>query len=123
VSANEQAKLAQLQANARVCGVDKLQALDAHQIHPLEPAVHGVAGLLSSNTGIIDSHAYLQSLLAGAEQGGAQLVLHSPVEHLSRNGNAWLVEGHSQGEAFSLRAGQLLLAQQLVYQTEGCARN
>jgi hypothetical protein len=43
-----------------------------------------------------------QSLLAGAEQGGAQLVWHSPVEHLSRNGHAWLVEGHCQGEAVSL---------------------
>lgn len=124
VNAAEQTQLEQLQANARACGVDELQALDAGQLMQLEPAVRGVAALLSPNSGIIDSHGYLQSLLAVAEQNGAQLILQSQVQRLAPSANGWLAEGRSQGEAFALHATQVinsggLFAQQLAQNTEG----
>jgi L-2-hydroxyglutarate oxidase LhgO len=37
------------------------------------------AALYSPSTGIIDSHALLQALLADAEAHGAQLACHSPL--------------------------------------------
>ncbi|MBW6121166.1 NAD(P)/FAD-dependent oxidoreductase, partial [Pseudomonas aeruginosa] len=79
VEENEREKLQALAANARACGVDDLMPLDGTTLRALEPQVRGVAALLSPSTGIIDSHAYLQSLQAVAERHGAQLALDTRV--------------------------------------------
>ncbi|UYP30814.1 NAD(P)/FAD-dependent oxidoreductase [Pseudomonas sp. Z8(2022)] len=110
VEDGEIAKLEELQTNARACGAGELQALDGRQLHVLEPAVRGVAALLSPATGILDSHAYLQSLLVVAEAGGAQLVLDTRVERLSPVAGGWQVEGCSAGEPFALQARRVINA-------------
>ncbi len=120
----ERGKLESLAANAEACGVHDLQALERDQLERLEPAVRGVAALLSPSTGIVDSHHYLQSLLAAAENRGAQLVLDTRVERLQRAPDGWIAEGVSGGEPFQLRAEQVinaggLFAQQLASRTEG----
>lgn len=126
VSEAERDRLEALAENARTCGVDDLQPLGRAQLQRLEPAVRGVAALLSPNTGIIDSHAYLQSLLAAAERRGAQLVLQTRVERLEPSGDGWLVSGRSVGEPFRLKAQRVinaggLWAQQLAQHTSGLA--
>ncbi|MBL0950547.1 MAG: FAD-dependent oxidoreductase, partial [Pseudomonas sp.] len=108
--ASEIDKLEALASNAEASGVSDLQPISQPELHDLEPALRGVRALLSPSTGIIDSHAYLQSLLAVAESRGAQLVLHSRVEHLQRDGDAWLASGHSAGEPFTLRAQRVINA-------------
>jgi L-2-hydroxyglutarate oxidase LhgO len=110
VEEGEIAKLDALATNAEACGVGDLQAVDQARLRELEPALRGVRALLSPSTGIIDSHAYLQSLLAVAESRGAQLILHSRVECLRRDGDAWLASGHSAGEPFELRAQRVVNA-------------
>jgi L-2-hydroxyglutarate oxidase LhgO len=120
----EIAKLEQQQRNAKACGVHNLQTIEQSQLNALEPAVRGTCALLSPSTGIIDSHAYLQSLLAAAENRGAQLVLHTRVEQLEANGNGWIARGQSNGEPFKLKAQQVinacgLFAQQLARQIQG----
>ena len=120
----EQLRLEQLLSNAQACGVNSLQPLDALQMSALEPALQASAGLLSPDSGIIDSHAFLQSLLACAERNGAQLVLHTGIQHMQRSAHGWLVEGHSLGERFALEAASVinaggLFAQQLAGHTEG----
>jgi L-2-hydroxyglutarate oxidase LhgO len=80
--ANTAADLPRLQDIARRAaanGVDDLQWLDAAGVRALEPQLHAHAALLSPSTGIIDSHALLQALLADAEAHGAQLACHSPL--------------------------------------------
>ncbi|QKE65479.1 NAD(P)/FAD-dependent oxidoreductase [Aquipseudomonas campi] len=126
VEAAEIAQLEKLQANAAACGVSDLQPLDRAQLLGLEPAVRAVAGLLSPSSGILDSHAYLQSLLAVAEARGAQLVLRTRIEHLQSSADGWLASGISAGEPFQLRAQLVinaggLFAQQLAAQTAGLA--
>lgn len=126
VSDAERGKLEALASNARACGVDDLQPLDRAQLLGLEPALRGVAALLSPSTGIIDSHAYLQSLLAAAERRGAQLVLQTRVERLEPSGDGWLASGRSAGEPFQLKAQRVvnaggLFAQQLAQHTSGLA--
>jgi L-2-hydroxyglutarate oxidase LhgO len=59
-------------------GVDDLQWLDAAGVRALEPAARPCR-LAVPSTGIIDSHALLQALLADAEAHGAQLACHSPL--------------------------------------------
>ncbi|MDF3936254.1 NAD(P)/FAD-dependent oxidoreductase [Pseudomonas citronellolis] len=120
----ELGKLEALAANAVASGVHDLQPLDGAQLHSLEPAVRGVAALLSPSTGIIDSHAYMLSLQHAAENRGAQLVLDTRIDSLRRAADGWIAEGVSVGEPFSIQAEQVvnaggLFAQQLAGHTEG----
>ncbi|MGH8355657.1 MAG: NAD(P)/FAD-dependent oxidoreductase [Pseudomonas sp.] len=126
VEEGERAPLEALAANAQACGVADLQRLERPQLQRLEPAVRGVAALFSPSTGIIDSHAFMQSLLAAAENRGAQLVLATRVERLSRAADGWIAEGLSGSAPFRLRAQRVvnaggLFAQQLARHTEGLA--
>lgn len=72
--------LASLQTQALANGVDDLQPLDAAAARALEPALACVAALWSPSTGIVDTHALMLSYLGDAENAGATLALHSPVE-------------------------------------------
>ncbi|UCJ17101.1 NAD(P)/FAD-dependent oxidoreductase [Pseudomonas sp. MM211] len=126
VSDQERGKLDALANNALASGVDELQDIDSARLSVLEPAVRAVAALLSPNTGIIDSHAYLQSLLACAERQGAELVLQTRVDSLTHDGDGWIASGTSAGEPFSLKAQRVinaagLFAQQLALCTQGLA--
>ncbi|HBZ92734.1 MAG TPA: NAD(P)/FAD-dependent oxidoreductase [Pseudomonas sp.] len=124
VQENEIGKLEALASNAEASGVNDLQPVNRSRLRELEPALRGVHALLSPSTGIIDSHAYLQSLLAVTESRGAQLVLHNRVERLQRDGDAWIASGHSAGEIFTLRAQRVInaggpFAQRLASTIEG----
>lgn len=65
-------------ANAN--GVTDLRWLDIAELRELEPEVRCVAGFLSPSTGIIDSHALMLAFQGDAENHGASVVFHSPVE-------------------------------------------
>ncbi len=62
-----------IRLNAQHSGVDGLEVISQARLRDLEPAVAGVVALLSSQTGIVDSHAYRESLLAEAQRHGADL--------------------------------------------------
>ncbi len=78
----QRAGLAALAQRARDNGVDDLRPLERAEALTLEPALHCVAALLSPSTGIIDSHAFLLSLLGDAEAHGATLATSSAVTGL-----------------------------------------
>ena len=80
IVASEPAQAAALDgiaAAARANGVDDLRPLDASDLAALEPALRGVAGLLSPSTGIIDSHALMLSLQGEAEDHGAMIAFNT----------------------------------------------
>jgi L-2-hydroxyglutarate oxidase LhgO len=52
-------------------GVEDLRALTAREAVALEPDLTCVGAILSPSTGILDSHAYMESLQGEAEQAGA----------------------------------------------------
>jgi len=56
-------------------GVLGLRLVDGAELHALEPAVCGVAALLSPNTGIVDSHGLLK-VLEGRARAAGGLVLY-----------------------------------------------
>ena len=72
-------QLAGIRARAAANGVDDLEMLDAAQAQALEPALSCTGALLSPSTGIIDSHAFMLSLLGEAEAHGATLVCNTTV--------------------------------------------
>ncbi len=68
----EREALESIAQRAKDNGVVGLRELDARQVQTLEPSVSAAFALLSPSTGIIDSHAYMQSLLFQAEKNGVQ---------------------------------------------------
>ncbi len=81
VAANEAQvpALESLARNAAANGVEGLQLIDGAAARQREPALHAVAALHSSATGIIDSHGFMLSLLGDAQDHGAMLALKSPL--------------------------------------------
>ena len=70
-TAEEEPKLAAILAQAEANGVRSLEPLTPAQAAALEPHVRCTAALWSPDTGIVDSHALMASLLADAEAHGA----------------------------------------------------
>ena len=113
-----------IQVNARQSGVCSLEMISQARLHELEPAVSGVKALLSPQTGIIDSHGYMESLVAEAQRYGADLALDTRVHSLAPTAQGWLVEGMSCGERFCVHARYVinaagLFASQLAGRIEG----
>ncbi|MGL6047984.1 MAG: NAD(P)/FAD-dependent oxidoreductase [Vogesella sp.] len=104
VAAADAGSLAALQQHAAANGV-ALSWLDHAALREREPALHAHAALHSPATGIIDSHALMQALLADAEHAGATLALASPV----LGGQA-----SRAGMVLQLADGYEVLAQQVV---------
>ncbi len=126
VTEAEIAALEALEANARRSGVETLEQVSMDLLRELEPAVAGVAALFSPQTGIIDSHNYMESLLAEVQRLGADLALDTRVERLALGADGWVVEGISCGESFKLNARCVinaagLFASHLAARIEGLA--
>jgi len=71
-----------IKTRAQNNGVGDLKYLNAAAIKKLEPAITATAGLLSPSTGIVDSHAFMLSLLGKAESYGAMIAYKSTVTSL-----------------------------------------
>jgi L-2-hydroxyglutarate oxidase LhgO len=81
-AATQLATLEKIEANARASGVFDLTWLDGSEARRTEPALECIRALSSPSTGIIDSHVYMQSLLADAEANGANIVYDTQVTAL-----------------------------------------
>jgi L-2-hydroxyglutarate oxidase LhgO len=82
-SEDQVATLEKIELNALANGVLDLEWLDAGQAGRAEPELRCFRALWSPSTGIIDSHAYMQSLLADAEAAGASIAYGTQVVHLN----------------------------------------
>jgi len=60
-------------------GVPEIKMISGDEAKQLEPALNCVAAILSSSTGIVDSHAYMLSLLGGFEDAGGMVAYQSPL--------------------------------------------
>ena len=71
----QEGELAKIAAAAAANGVDDLRPLGAAELRAMEPALAGVAGLLSPSTGIIDSHALMLAYQGELEDEGGAVAL------------------------------------------------
>lgn len=72
-------------------GVTGLRWLSGAEARELEPALQVEAALLSSVTGIIDSHALMLAYLGDLERAGGALVLRSPLESAVVRANGFVL--------------------------------
>jgi L-2-hydroxyglutarate oxidase LhgO len=80
-SPQESELLASIKGRAEANGVEGMQLLSGNAATQLEPNLHCTAALLSPATGIVDSHSYMLALQGDAEERGAMLAFHSPIEN------------------------------------------
>jgi L-2-hydroxyglutarate oxidase LhgO len=78
-NAAEDAMLAGIKRRAEMNGVEGMYVLSAAEATALEPNLSCTSALLSSVTGIVDSHAFMLALQGDAENAGAAAAFLSPV--------------------------------------------
>jgi L-2-hydroxyglutarate oxidase LhgO len=100
-------ELEAIKTRAESCGVDDLILRDAAAIQRMEPALSCVAGLISPSTGIIDSHAFMVSLLGEAEEAGAVIAYDTRVTGIELEDDEVLLCVNGEKRP-SLRAGLLV---------------
>lgn len=119
----EQAKIEGIFQQGIVNDVENLSLIDGAAARALEPNLSCVAAVLSAETGIIDSHAFMLALQGDVEDRGGVLAFNAPIERLARTNGGW--EAHFGGvepgtlpvDAIVNTAG--LAAQDLARVTEG----
>ena len=72
------------QRQARLNGAGELPWLTRAEILSLEPEVDAVAGVYSESTGIVDSHAFMLSLLGDIEAAGGTIAFRTEVTDLGK---------------------------------------
>ena len=81
-------QLKNIEQHAQMNGVNSLKLLNKKEVQLLEPSLDVSAALWSPSTGILDSQAYMQQLLADFQRFNGQLVLNTSLEvsHLHKEG-------------------------------------
>src|SRR5204862_2577424 len=77
------AKIEGIARQGEINGVEGLEFLGGNAARAIEPALSCIAALLSSETGIIDSHAYMLALQGELEDRGGMIAFNTPVERLA----------------------------------------
>jgi L-2-hydroxyglutarate oxidase LhgO len=101
-SPEEEPKLEQIVRQAEANGVTSLRPLSAAEVRGLEPHVRAVRGLWSPDTGIVDSHALMASLLADAAGRGCTAAWRHEVVGAERLGDGYRVAARSGAETAAL---------------------
>lgn len=85
----ESEALAGIKATAEGNGVEGLTLLTAADVQKREPNIRTQGAMFSPNTGIVDSHAFMRSLLHAAESRGAILTCRAEVTAIEHAGNTY----------------------------------
>jgi L-2-hydroxyglutarate oxidase LhgO len=78
-SPDEEAEIGALHRRALENGVEGMSALTGAQARALEPNLKCLAALLSSETGILDSHGYMLALRGELESAGGAIAFNAPL--------------------------------------------
>lgn len=82
-SASQLDVLRRYQEQARRNGAGELPWLARADVLALEPQVDAIAGVYSESTGVIDSHAFMLSLVGQLEAAGGAIAFRTAVSHLA----------------------------------------
>lgn len=79
----QETALASIKARGDANGVEGLRLLEPAELSGMEPSLTAQLALYSPNTGIVDSHGYMLSLLGEATAAGALVAFRSKVTSLT----------------------------------------
>ena len=93
-------------------GVSNLRLLDRAMLNRIEPAIRGSSALFSPSSGILDSHAFMQSLLHDAQRKGLHFAHSTQLESVIPESEGFLLSttiSEKNGKsAYALRAHVLI---------------
>ncbi|GAB3520730.1 L-2-hydroxyglutarate oxidase [Arthrobacter monumenti] len=89
----EKSRLGNIMSRAVANGVPGVRQLDAGQLREIEPNVHGVAGIHSPTTAIVDYAAVARALAADFEAAGGTVRTSYEVTGLTPRGSQTVVRG------------------------------
>jgi L-2-hydroxyglutarate oxidase LhgO len=119
----EASKIAAIQKQGEINGVQGLELIGGNAARDLEPALACVAAVHSPETGVIDSHGFMLALEGELEDRGGMIAFETKIERLVPAAHGWIV--HFSGkEAGALEVDAVvnsagLGAQALAKATEG----
>ncbi len=104
-SASQRPVLETIAARASASGVDTLRFVDAAEARAMEPEVVCELALLSPDTGVLDSHALMLSLLGECEGAGGSLALNTPIVGWRREADGFSVDfGGADPASYTVRS-------------------
>lgn len=106
---DEEATLARLLAQGRENGVEGLKLISGSDARSREPEVKATAALWSPETGIFDSHSFLQHLAVQVETDGGIIALNTPFAGATPLANGFRLHIGGQ-DPVSVRTRQLVNA-------------
>ena len=107
-SSDDESQLAVIEEKAIANQVNDLAWLSSDEISKLEPALQGVAALLSPSTGIISAHELMLAFQGDIESSGGSVVLATAVTQINITGSGFELGCTSQGSAFRFLAKRLV---------------
>jgi len=96
---DEEPKLDGITTQALENGVTALRPLSAREVRQMEPHVRATRGLWSPDTGIVDSHQLMASLLADAEAHGCGVAWRHEVTAAERSAECFRVTAQSGSDS------------------------
>lgn len=103
-SESQKPALETIMARAQASGVDSLRWLSGAEAKAMEPEVRCEIALLSPETGVVDSHALMLSLLGECEAAGGSLALNTPITGWRREAEGFSVDfGGADPATYSVR--------------------
>jgi L-2-hydroxyglutarate oxidase LhgO len=84
-------KIEGIYRQGQINGVEGLEFLGGNAARALEPALSCVAAMLSAETGIIDSHAFMLALQGELEDRGGMIAFNTRIERLTPTASGWEV--------------------------------
>jgi L-2-hydroxyglutarate oxidase LhgO len=100
----EISELEVLKKNGLENGVEGLRILDRKELENLEPEVTACCGLLSPETGIIDSHRLMQSFIARLRSNNATISYNSEVSAIKKTPDGYEVRLANEDLSLKTRA-------------------
>lgn len=104
-------KLQDIYQNASECGVNNLSFLDKRALRDEEPAIRAEKGLLSPDTGIIDSHSLMKFFHDHAARRNVNFAFNIEAQGIEKRGSSYEVNVKEPGgDSFTFRTGTVINA-------------
>jgi L-2-hydroxyglutarate oxidase LhgO len=87
----EASKIAAIQKQGEINGVEGLELIGGNAARDLEPALTCIAAVHSPETGIIDSHGFMLALQGDLEDRGGMIAFETKIERLVPAAHGWTV--------------------------------
>jgi len=85
---------------ARINGVEGVELIEGAAARRLEPALACRLAMVSPETGIVDSHAYMNALRGDLEDHGGMIAFNTSIDGLEQVQGGWLVSFNGESTTF-----------------------